>query len=147
MKLNDNALMTLDGLINRLIDIREIAGSDCPIVIGKSFNPRKDRMKLTMVSLDSSFKHGTKHRVSMLVEDMPVVPRFVCKETIDHFERAFSAFEKDNPDWKSELTDSTYYELAEWYDEFIGVANNEHLSDVSYKFADYVWKKLEPEHE
>ena len=34
----DNKLTTLDGLIQRLTELREIAGKDCTVVFGKSFD-------------------------------------------------------------------------------------------------------------
>ena len=137
----DNKLRTLDGLIERLTELREIAGKDCPILLGKSFDSKKERMKITMVSLDSFSKSG-KQYVAFLAENFPMLPHFVCKEKKEDFDSAFIIFEKQNPDWKEGLTDSTYYELAEWYDEFIGVANNESLSDKAHEFASYVWRKL-----
>lgn len=134
-------LMTLDGLIQRLTELREEAGTDCPIILGKSFDSKKERMKLTMVSLDNNPMKRTQY-VAMLAKNLPVLPHFICKETKEEFDSAFIVFEKENPDWKNELTDSTYYELAEWYDEYLGIANNESLSDKAYKFADYVWRKI-----
>ena len=137
----DNKLMTLDGLIERLTELREIAGEDCPIVLGKSFDSRKERMKFTMVSLDSNLKSG-KQYVAFLAENLPQRSRFVCEEKKEDFDSAFTVFEKQNPNWKEGLTDSTYYELAEWYDEFSGLANNESLSHKANEFAYYVWQKL-----
>lgn len=60
-------------------------------------------------------------------------------EINEEFESAFTDFEKQNPNWKDNLTDSTYYELAEWYDEYLGISNSESVSDKSYDFAEYVW--------
>lgn len=137
----NNKLMTLDGLIERLTELRETAGGDCRIVIGESFDSGKEKRKLTMVSLDGNPSRGTQY-VSMLVEKIPVLPRFVYKETKEEFDSAFVVFEKRNPEWKSGLTDSTYYELAEWYDEYLGMADNDSLSDKAYEFADYVWRNL-----
>jgi len=136
-----NKLMTLDGLIERLTELRDIAGEDCPIVVGKSFDSKKERMKITLVSLDSSPEKGKQH-VAFLVENVPVHPVFICDDTRKKFSSAYNCFEEQNPDWRDGLTDSTYYELAEWYDEFLGIANSESLSDEAYKFADYVWRKL-----
>ena len=133
--------MTLDGLIERLTELRDIAGEDCPIVVGKSFDSKKERMKITLVSLDSSPKKGKQH-VAFLVENVPVHPVFICDDMRTKFSSAYNCFEEQNPDWRDCLTDSTYYELAEWYDEFLGIANSESLSDEAYKFADYVWRKL-----
>ena len=133
--------MTLDGLIERLTELRKLAGEDCPIILGKSFDPQKERMKFTMVSLDS-YPKSRKQYVAFLAENLPRHPHFVCKEKKEDFDSAFTVFEKQNPDWKENLTDSTYYELAEWYDEFIGVSNNESLSYKAHEFAHYVWRKL-----
>ena len=136
----ENSLMTLDGLIQRLTELREDAGADCPIILGRSFDSKKERMKLTMVSLDTNPMKGTQY-VTMLAENLPVPPHFICKETKEEFDSAFIVFEKRNPEWKNGLTDSSYYELAEWYDEYLGIANNENLSDKAYEFANYVWRK------
>ena len=62
--------------------------------------------------------------------------------TNEEFDSAFIVFEQRNQEWKNNLSDSTYYELAEWYDEYLGIANNESLSDKAYEFAKYVWRKL-----
>jgi hypothetical protein len=137
----NNKLMTLDGLIERLKELREIAGCDCPIVLGKSFDSRKERLKLTMVSLDSMANGSNKH-VAMLVENFPWHPLFYCNVPKNEaFELAFSVFEKENPDWRSTLSDSTYNELAEWYDVFQG-ENKEELTDTAWAFANYVWNKI-----
>ena len=138
---NGNKLMTLDGLIERLTELREIAGGDCRIIVSESFDPKKARMKITMVSLDSNPTKGTQY-VAVLVEPVPVIPVFECKEHKEEFDSAFIVFEKRNPEWRASLTDSTFYELAEWYDEYIGVANTESLSDKAYEFANYVWRKI-----
>lgn len=58
------------------------------------------------------------------------------------FETAFAEFEKKNPNWKKYLTDSTYYELAEWYDEYLGISNPESCSDEAHKFAKYIWENI-----
>lgn len=135
-------LMTLDGLIERLTELREIAGKDCPIIIGKSFDSEKERLKITMVSLDTRPQSNTQS-VAILTENLPVLPVFSPKEKKAEFETAFTAFEKENPNWENGLTDSTYYELAEWYDEFLGIANSESLSDEAHQFADYIWRKFD----
>ena len=98
-------------------------------------------MQFTMVSLDSYPKSG-KQYVAFLAENLPRLPRFVCPKKKEDFDSAFTVFEKQNPDWKEGLTDSAYYELAEWYDEFSGAANNESLSHKANEFAYYVWRKL-----
>lgn len=133
--------MTLDGLIERLTEIRELAGCDCPIVLGKSFDSRKERLKLTMVSFDS-MADGSNKQVAMLVENFPQPQLFTCKiPRNDAFESAFSVFEKENPDWRNTLSDSTYNELAEWYDVFQG-ENKEELTNIAWAFANYVWNKI-----
>ena len=134
--------MTLDGLIERLTELRELAGCDCPIVLGKSFDSRKERMKLTMVSLDS-MANGSNQRVAMLVENFPLRPLCYIRNVPKNeaFESAFSVFEKENPDWRNTLSDSTYNELAEWYDVFQG-ENKEELTDIAWAFANYVWSNI-----
>ena len=139
-----NNLMTLDGLIQRLTELRDMAGSDCPVVLGKFFDPTKALMKLTMVSLDSIPGEGIQY-VAMLAENIQRPPLFMNRKKIERnevFDVCFELFKRDNPDWENELSDSTYYELAEWYDDFHGKANGDYLSDKSYEFADYVWRKI-----
>lgn len=57
-----NKLMTLDGLIERLQEIREYAGKDLPIHAGDSKN---DKL-ITMVCLDT--RNGIDKCVSIIVE-------------------------------------------------------------------------------
>ena len=63
----DNELSTLDGLIRRLTELREMAGQDCSVVCGKSFDSTKEQLTITMVSLDSCPQAKTK-QVAILVE-------------------------------------------------------------------------------
>ena len=64
----ENKLMTLDGLIERLTEIREEAGENLPIVVGKSFGAPRDLMRLTMVALDTTAGTSKRQHVSMRVE-------------------------------------------------------------------------------
>lgn len=63
----ENKLISLDELIQRLIELREIAGQDCQVVCGKSFDSTKEQLSITMVSLDSCPQTKAK-QVSILVE-------------------------------------------------------------------------------
>lgn len=63
----DNKLRTLDGLIQRLIELRDIAGRDCEVVCGQSFNSERELLTITMVSLDSCPQRQSEH-VAILVE-------------------------------------------------------------------------------
>ena len=65
------------------------------------------------------------------------------KEVNKEFDAYFVEFEKQNPDWKKNLTDSTYHELAEWYDEHLGISNPESCSDKAHEFAKYIWDNIE----
>lgn len=63
----DNKLQTLDGLIARLKELREIAGRDCEVVCGQSFNSERELLTITMVSLDSCPQKLSEH-IAILVE-------------------------------------------------------------------------------
>ena len=63
----DNELQTLDGLIARLKKLREIAGRDCEVVCGQSFNSERELLTITMVSLDSCPQKQSEH-IAILVE-------------------------------------------------------------------------------
>lgn len=63
----ENKLIGLDGLIQRLTELREIAGQDCQVVCGKSFDSIKEQLFITMVSLDSYPQTKVK-QVAILVE-------------------------------------------------------------------------------
>ena len=63
----DNKLQTLDGLIQRLIELREIAGRDCEVICGQSFNSERELLTITMVSLDSYPQKQSEH-IAILVE-------------------------------------------------------------------------------
>ena len=98
---------------------------DCPLT---------DDMRITLFNYyNFSGTPQTEEHKNMLKHLLE--PKVVNEE----FETAFAEFEKKNPNWKEDLTDSTYYELAEWYDEYLGISNPESVSDKSYDFADYVW--------
>jgi len=62
-----NELISLDGLIQRLTELRDIAGQDCQVVCGKSFDSTKEQLSITMVSLDSCPQTKVK-QVAILVE-------------------------------------------------------------------------------
>ena len=63
----ENKLISLDGLIQRLTELREIAGQDCQVVCGKSFDSTKEQLSITMVSLDLCPQTKAK-QVAILVE-------------------------------------------------------------------------------
>lgn len=58
------------------------------------------------------------------------------------FDFDFEEYKKSNPNWEKYLTDSTYYELMDWYDSKYGLCCEEHNSDEARDFADYIWDKL-----
>lgn len=57
------------------------------------------------------------------------------------YEQLFKQYRQENPDWADYLTDSTYYEMMDWYDYIHGIDNEEHNSDDAREFANYVWNK------
>lgn len=59
----------------------------------------------------------------------------------ENYEQLFKHYRQGNPDWKENLTDSTYYEMMDWYDYIHGIDNEAHNSDEARKFANYVWYK------
>lgn len=76
-----------------------------------------------------------------IIQWLKSLPESFGLQPKQRFESAFSVFEKENPDWRATLSDSTYYELAEWYDVFQG-ENKEELTDVAWAFANYVWSNI-----
>lgn len=58
--------MTLDGLIERLQEIRKYAGKDLPIRAGDSFDSDKNDKVITTVCLDT--RNGIDKSVSIVVE-------------------------------------------------------------------------------
>lgn len=94
----ENKLRTLDGLIERLIELRESAGCDCPVVLGKSFDSTKERLIITMTSLDLSPQTRTQ-QVAILAEperylDQQEQKRAFLEHQTEQFRRAF--FEEQN---------------------------------------------------
>lgn len=59
----------------------------------------------------------------------------------EQYDKDFEEFRKENPDWNKYLTDSTYYEIMEWYENKYGLANEEHYTDEARNFAYYIWMK------
>ena len=57
------------------------------------------------------------------------------------YEKLFEQYKQQNPDWAEYLTDSTYYELMEWYDYNHGIDNEEGNSDEAHEFVNYIWYK------
>lgn len=69
MTMEKNKLMTLDGLIERLQELREIVGTDCPINIGHNFDKTKNDSIITMVCLDSKLSaNKTDNTVSIVIQ-------------------------------------------------------------------------------
>jgi len=69
----ENELISLDGLIKRLTEIREILGHDCPVVVSTNFDTRKNANKVVMASLDTKFddaKGEKRQNVSIYIEPM-----------------------------------------------------------------------------
>jgi hypothetical protein len=62
----------------------------------------------------------------------------------DAFESDYKEYEKENPDFRKYLTDSTYFELMDWYDFKHGIETSEDdcASDEAHEFAEYVWVKI-----
>lgn len=61
-----NKLMTLDGLIERLQDIRDAVGHDLPIIAGDTFDFEKNDSIITTVCLET--KNSIAQVVSFIVE-------------------------------------------------------------------------------
>lgn len=57
------------------------------------------------------------------------------------YEKLFEQYKQQNPDWAEYLTDSTYYELMDWYDYNHGIDNEECNSDEAHEFVNYIWDK------
>lgn len=61
------------------------------------------------------------------------------------FEKDIEAYAQEHPKWLDYLSDSTCFELMEWYDAAhnIHTDEDEASSDKAHEFAQYVWcKKL-----
>lgn len=64
-------------------------------------------------------------------------------KTNEKYEAFFEKFNESNPDWEEHASDSTYYELADYYAIETGQPfddDNGYPDDV-YAFAHYVWDK------
>ena len=97
---NGNKLRTLDGLIERLTELREIAGCDCPVVLGNSFDPTKDRLIITTTSLDCHPQNGTQ-QVAILVEperhlevEQEIYEAYLVRQC-EQFKKAFYGEQKE----------------------------------------------------
>ena len=63
------------------------------------------------------------------------------------FDEAFELFKEEYPKWDEYLTDSTYYELKDWYAAKYGFEwddENGYPTEVS-EFGDYIWRQLCPQ--
>ena len=58
------------------------------------------------------------------------------------FDLEFEEYKIENPDWEKYLTDSTFYELMDWYDFKHGLGCEEHASEEAHDFAKYIWSKI-----
>ena len=63
------------------------------------------------------------------------------------FDEAWKLYQQENPDWYKFLTDSTYYEIKDWYEHKYGFEYDE---DVGYadevdEFGEYIWKQINPD--
>lgn len=56
------------------------------------------------------------------------------------FEELFEQFKKESPISLQYLSDSTYFEMMDWYDSYYGF-NKEGNSSQARKFAIYIWDK------
>ncbi len=74
--------MNLDGLIERLQEIREYTGKNIPICIGDSFDWHNNNMIITMVCLESL--NGTDKVVSIITE-RPFYSHIKDKVTVNHY--------------------------------------------------------------
>lgn len=60
----------------------------------------------------------------------------------EKFERDFELFKSQNADWGKYLTDSTYFELMDWYDATYHLGSNDENSGEAHDFANYVWERV-----
>jgi hypothetical protein len=58
------------------------------------------------------------------------------------FNQYFEEYKKDNPDWEEYFSDSTYYEIADWYDSKHGTNFEDVASKEAIEFATYVWENI-----
>ena len=66
---------------------------------------------------------------------------------INTFDKDFEKYKQENPDWNLFLTDSTYYELMDWYDAKHGLGDEDSNSDEARSFASYVWSAVSKPYE
>ena len=57
------------------------------------------------------------------------------------YEKLFKQFKKERPSSIKYLTDSTFFELMDWYDEKQNYDSEEENSQDARNFANYVWDK------
>ena len=63
------------------------------------------------------------------------------------FSERFELFKKENPTWEDHLTDSTYYDIMEWYADKYGFEwddENGYADEVG-DFTTYCWKQICPQ--
>lgn len=60
----------------------------------------------------------------------------------EKFDIDFKKLKEDNPDLDKNLTDSTYFDLMEWYDATYHLGSEEINSCEAREFANYVWEKI-----
>ena len=76
-------------------------------------------------------------RLTQIANDMNTTNR------AEQFDRDFERFKKEyDPRWEEHLTDSTFFELEDWYDGLHNLGSEEENSDEAYDFAIYVWDKI-----
>lgn len=133
----NNELMTLDGLIQRLTELRENAGTDCPIIIGKSFDSTKEQLTITMVSLDL-YPQAKKQEVAILVEPKSYIEK---KEQPEHSFIATIYRCGKNPHWSIGDTLAYYEFTSDCEGEIVlgkvtNVEFDEEYDDWLYTFED-----------
>ena len=62
--------------------------------------------------------------------------------TIYNFDEAFELFKSYDQNWKIHVSDSTYFELKDWFDATYHLGSEEENSEEASEFADYVWNKI-----
>lgn len=63
------------------------------------------------------------------------------------FDKAFELFKIENPKWDEYLTDSTYYDLMDWYANKYGFEwdDKNGYDDEVGEFATHIWEQLCPQ--
>lgn len=96
------------------------------------------------------YKEGIKDTIMQikyyLKDDPDIEPEI---ETNEAFEADFKEYEKENPKYREYLTDSTYFELMDWYDLTHETKTEKDedgdivcASDEAHEFGKYVWVKI-----